>query len=410
MKKNLVLLICTLILFPCLSLWAADVGLILDTTAGYSGSQGDIVSEKDGAFDYSGSLIPWFSDFSGNNGGIYFSASARADWKNKELTWIPELLRTEVSWRSDSGEFKLGRMQYADPLGFIANGLFDGAYISMDMGGGSVSLGAWYTGLLYKERANITMTQTELELYNTALDYENFTDTYFAPRRVISALGWEHQGLFERAQVQFTLLGQFDLAKENGLYSQYAVGKLSLPISFLVFDLGGCLEAIEFLEEYRFAAAGEFGVAWMFPAARLSVLGRYSGGVPEDEESKMTAFLPLSTVYQGEILKARLSGISVASLDYLGRFHQTLSAGVTASCFMRSDLATYSGYPVITGDDTGDDKYILGSELFGRVIWAPISEMQVSVGGGAFLPALGNVARNAPLLWRVEMNLIFALF
>jgi len=413
MKKYLKLLVCILIFFPGLSLWAVDVGLILDLTAEYGDSEDNAFGKggfsKGDAFEYSGALIPWFSASSGDNSGFYFSASVRADWKNDTLSYMPELLRTEFSGHSESGEIKMGRMLYTDPLGFIVNGLFDGAYISLDIGGGSISMGAWYTGLLCKERANITMTEAELELYNTALDYENFSDTYFAPRHVVSALEWDHPGLVEQARLKLALLGQFDLSKEASLNSQYLAGRLSVPVVDLVFDLAGCLETIEYSDEYKIALAGELKFAWMFTATRLTLLGRYSSGMPQKDDSLRTAFLPLNTVYQGDILKAKLSGLSVVTLDYLCRPHRTFSLGLAGSCFIRSDLGTYNGYPVIAayGDSNG---HILGTELFGRFLWAPASDIQINLGGGAFLPAMGNVARDAPFLWRAEMNLILVLY
>lgn len=398
MKKNLLLFVCILSLFS-LSLWAKDFGLILDQSAGYGGSDG----EKE--FDYSGALIPWFSSPAGANGNVYLSASVMADYKNDEMTIIPELLRTEFTWNFNGGEFTFGRMRYADPLGFIASGLFDGAGVSLDLGGGSLSVGTWYTGLQYKERAYITMTDAEQESYNADFDFKNFSNTYFAPRRVVSTLGWEHQGLAEIVQLKLAVINQIDLVKDNKLNSQYAAAKLSVPFNAFVFDLGGCVELIEFSDETKIALAGVFGVSWTPPSARLSLSGRYSGGVAQN--GSLTAFLPLSTTYQGEILKSKLSGLSVFSLDYLRRFHKTFSAGLAASCFLRSDLGTYSGYPL--SEDAGDG-YVLGTELFGRIFWSPVSDIQINIGGGAFLPSFGNVAKDAAALWRVEINVILALY
>jgi hypothetical protein len=411
MKKNLKLL--AGIFFLCAplggTLWGADFGLILDGSAAYGDSESDLVfADKEGIFEVSGALIPWFSVLAGDTGSVYISASARADKKGDTLTLVPELLRTEFSWGFGSGEFTLGRMQYADPLGIIASGLFDGINVSIDTGGGSVSVGGWYTGYLYKERANITMTQAEAESYNTALDYEYFTDTYFAPRRVVAALGWEHQNLAELMRVQLALVGQFDLAEKDKLNSQYAAVKLSVPVDALVINLGGCLEAMEDEksdDDYNLALAGELGIAWMFPSSRISLSGRYSSGTAEN--GSLRAFLPLTTIDQGNILKAKLSGISVISLDYLNRVHRTFSAGVAASCFVRNDLGTYNAYPVTFN---ADDGYVLGTELFARLLWSPVSDVQMNLGGGGFLPVMGNTNRNAPILWHVELNLILALY
>jgi len=398
MKKNIILFLCILTLFK-LSLWSKDFGLILDQSAGFSGSDGN------NDFDYSGAIIPWFSSPAGGKGTVYFSASVMADWKNEKMTVIPELLRTEFTWNFDKGEFTFGRMRYTDPLGFIAAGLFDGAGVSLDLGGGSLSVGAWYTGLQYKERARITMTKEEYESYNTDFDFSNFSDTYFAPRRVVSALGWEHQGLAEIIQLKLAIINQSDLAKEDSLHSQYAAAKLSVPLNSFVFDLGGCLELIEFSDETKIALAGIFGISWMLPSARLSLSGRYSSGAAQD--GSLAAFIPLSTVYQGQILKAKFSGLNVFSLDYLGKFHKTFSAGLNATCFFRSDLGTYYGYPVSEG---ASDGYMPGTELYGHLHWNPVSDIQINFGGGAFLPSLGNTAKDAAALWRAEINVILALY
>jgi len=240
-----------------LSLWSKDFGLILDQNAGSGGL------EDSGRFDYSSALIPWFSSPVCGKGNIYLSASFMADFKNDAMKIIPELLRTEFTLSFNKGECTFGRMMYNDPLGFIAAGLFDGAGVSLDLCGGSFSVGIWYTGLQYKERARITMTKAEQISYN-----------------------------------------QLDLAKEDKLNSQYLAAKLSVPLNAFVFDLGGCLELIEFSDETKIALAGVFGVSWMLPSARLSLSGRYSSGVAED--GSLTAFMPLINRVSGGNTKGKI--------------------------------------------------------------------------------------------------------
>jgi hypothetical protein len=409
MKRIFILAACVLLIFlPCLS-HAQDFGLILDNSVGYGGFG------TDGAFDYVGTLIPRFSSFLGDNGDIFVSAGIKADYRRETGVFFPELLRTELSWRFGSGEIKFGRMQYADPLGFIAEGLFDGALFYLDAGGGSLSLGAWYTGLLQKNRANITMTNSEQESSSANVDYDNFFNTYFAPRRVVSALGWEHPGLGELVRVRLAILGQFDVNRKDDpdeirLHSQYLAGKIALPVRAFVFDAGGCLAAIQAGDDFNVALAGELGAAWMIPAtcwwrasfdSRLSLVGRFSSGTVED--SPVTAFLPVTTVYQGDILKAKLSGLSMISLDYTARIHRTFSANIASSCFVRSDLATYSA-------SYGDEGFFLGNEFFLRMLWSPVSDMRINLGAGVFLPSLGNAAPKAGSIWRAELNIILAVF
>jgi hypothetical protein len=393
-KKLLPCILC----FLCIRLWAADFGLILDLTPGIGGSDGC-------KFDFSGMLIPMFSVPVGD-GEIFISAGARADYQNESWDVIPELMRAEFSTRFNNLEIRLGRTQYADPLGFIADGLFDGALLSYDTDtAGTFSLGALYTGLLSKKRGKITMTLEELESSYTETDYSDFDGTYFAPRRFITSLDWKHPGLGELVRAKASFISQSDLSG-SGLHSQYFAVKFAVPVKLIVFDLGGCFELIENGAsgmETGIGLAGEFGVSCNLPGRiedRLSFRGRFSSGTVED--GSVRAFLPLTTVSQGGVLKAKLSGLSTLSLDYIARPHESFSAGLSSVYFIRSDLATYANY--------GNEGYFLGAEFFGRVIWSPVSDIQLNLGGGVFLPSMGNASQESAPLWRVELNLVLALY
>jgi hypothetical protein len=394
MGKKFLLLLFAL----CSSLYAKDFGLMLDQTIGYAGHG------SDGELEYSGTLIPRFFTPLGDNGEIYVSAGL--GWQVKPQLFIPELLRTELTWYFSKGDLAFGRMYYADPLGFIAEGLFDGAQFSFDTAIGGLSIGAWYTGLLYKDRANIAMTAEESSLEN--LDFGNFVDTYFAPRRVVSALGWEHPSLARLMRVRAALIGQFDLSKSR-LHSQYLVAKAVIPLKAFVIDLGGSVELIEAADDFGIAFAGDLGFSWMLPTSiesQLALRGRFTSGV-SDDETGLGAFLPLTTVSQGELLQARASGLSLFSLAYTARFHEKFSASLSSSYFVRSDLGTYGGYPVMASDNNG---YFLGNEFFARAFWSPSSDIMLNLGGGIFLPSMGNVAPKANKLWRVELNVILSLY
>jgi len=356
-------------LFSCPRLWAQDFGLILDQTAGL---QGD-------GFDYAGTLIPRYSVFLGDNGEFYISAGVTVESLNGTTAVIPELLRTELSWRFNSGDLKAGRMYYSAPLPFIAEGLFDGARFSFDTAVGSFNIGAMYTGLLYKKRANITMTEKELSSYSSKLDYGNFANTYFAPQRVISAFGWEYPNLLDIARVRLALLGQFDLSGA-GLNSQYLATRFTLPVKEFVVDLGGCLETIQDSGNMEVAFAGELGLGWIFPVftqSQLSLLGRFSS----------SAFQPVTNMPQGDVLKARLSGLSMVSLDYTARFNRYVSAELSSSFFL----------------DSGSS--ISGNEFFGKLYWSPVSDLWLNLGGGVFFPF-----KEAGNTWRLELNVVFSIY
>ena len=406
MKQRLKPVVFITLIFLSSSLWAQDLGLLLEQNGNYD-VRGDEWAE--GKYSYSGILIPRLSVLLGDNGEFFLNAGLR--YRINPLAYVPELLRTELIMRIGIGEFKMGRMPYQDPMGIIAAGLFDGMQFSLDSRAGTLSAGCWYTGLLYKERANIAMTDDELQSNYFPVDYNDFMNTYFAPRRILSSLGWEHPALGGLFDIKLALLGQFDMT-EADVNTQYFSVKIAIPSRFFIFDVGGCVELFglpsEYADDFNMALAAETGLTWILPTRltkHISLRGRFSSGVIKDKP--IVAFLPLSTIPQGELLEVKFSGLSIISLNFLARLHRTLSTDLSASCFVRSDLGTYANYPVIGVDSNG---YFLGTELSWQFTCSLSSGIQMNPGIGVFLPSLGDAAPKADMLWRAELNLLLSLF
>jgi len=287
-------------------------------------------------------------------------------------------------------ELSLGRISYSDPLGFIASGLFDGERFSYHTEMGTISFGAFYTGFIYKKRINIGMTDEDKKLNDIAIDYDNFSDSYFAPRRVLAALDWEHQGLGERVYARFSFLGQFDFTGAE-LYSQYITGKMIVPFKIFTISFGGCLEIVEYSDNKDIALAAELGTAWRTSSSSFSILARYSSA----KSDSMVEFKPVTTNAQGQILSEKLSGISLASMNYTARLQQTFTISFTPSYFFLSDYKNTRG------------KIFMGPEFFGAFYWSPLPDINVNLGAGVFLPSIGNVGGKT--LWRVELNLVLSM-
>ena len=370
-------LICYFI-FIRFSLFATDVGLVLDQKI----ESGDDTR-------YTGIAIPRITGLVGDKGDFYISAGFT--YQNEPSEFAPELLRTDFNWYSGGVGFTIGRMAYDDPLGYVASGLFDGGRVTFDTEAGSFSVGAWYTGLLYKKRANIEMTENEYTANNTEIDYGDFMNSYFAPRRVLAAVDWEHNGLWEKAIARLSLLGQFDLTEEK-VNSQYLAGKIIIPYRAFSFDLGGCFELIEADDKTGSAFAVEASAAWRNSVHYLSLGAKYASG----ESDTLSAFLPLTTNSQGHILEPKLSGLTIIALDYTARLHETFSAGL------------YPSYYILT--DSDNDGKTLGGEIYAALYWSPVPDVGIILGGGAFLPSLGNFAPDENAKWRVEVNVVLALF
>jgi hypothetical protein len=394
--KRIVFLL--LLIFP-VCLGAYEFGASLNQELGFGGIGS--TSET----DYTGGLVPYFSTSVGSSGDLYVSAWIKVVYEYEETVFVGEFLRTEFSWNFDKLKIRAGRIPYAAPLDFIAEGLFDGAQVSYDTNIGTFSAGGWYTGLLYKKSAKITMTPEDIVSYYTTLDYGDFPNTYFASKRMLMAAGWENSAIAGKARVRADITGQIDLNGAGIAYnSAYFSAKAVMPVKQFILSAGGCLEAAKAGDETGFGMAGELGFSWIVPASfynRLSLVGRFSSG----EAGGVNAFVPVTTKPQGDVLQARLSGISALFLDYTAQLHPTVSAGLTASYFFRNDEVTYIVYPAAGGSGSA-----LGCELFGRAVWTPFTDLSVNLGAGIFLPSMGNVNPKAGAQWRLELGLILVIY
>jgi hypothetical protein len=380
------------------ALFAFDFGIAASISTGLGGQAGD-----SDTFDFSAGLWPRFSMLIGDNGEFVANAGFSFGIINEDTFFIPELLNTELTMRFGASEIRAGRLFYSDPLSFVAEGLFDGVQFLHFNQSGHFNVGVWYTGLLYKRNAKIIMTSDDLYSYSQPVDYSDFVNTYFAPKRLVAALGWEHPSFNEFLHLNTALVAQFDLS--GNYHSQYLIATASVPLSRLRLELGGAVE-LSRVEEFGLGFAGAFGLYWLIPGhlhSMLSFTGKITGG---GSDNIISPFNPVTAKYYGFILKSRLSGLSIFTFDYSARFHQTVGASAGISYFVRSDLGTFAGYPV----EPDNEGYFLGPEIYGRVIWSPFSDLQLNFGGGVFIPALGNAGSNEPVRWKLELSISMSLF
>jgi len=401
--KKTILTLVLVILLPLSSIFAFDFGFIVNSNASYADH-----GSGDNVFEFNVDLWPRFSMLIGNSGELYISAGFTYGLDGNDFYYVPELMRTDITLRFGDMGFRAGRMFYSDPLSFISEGLFDGAQFFINTGFGRFSLGAWYTGFLYKKNANITMTEDDQTNFALALDYGDFFNTYFASNRLIAAFDWVHPSLAEILNLNFSVIAQMDfnraLTEHNSLY---VVLKAGLPLDRFLIELGASLELSQSDPGgNNMSVAGDFGFFWTLPTpfnSRLALTAKVAGGGVQD---LFTPFTPITTKYFGDVLKHSMSGLSVIGLNYTARLGQAFGTSISASYFVRNDLATYNTYPVVAGSDG----YFLGCEFFGRVVWSPLSDLQLTLGGGAFLPFLGNAGSDESIKWRIDVSAIISLY
>jgi len=407
MKKLYVFYLLLVSMLVPSAIGALDFGFLTNQYVSYGNPGGEDVLE------YRAGFVPRFSTFFGDTGSLFISGLFTIGYKDDALYYVPELLRTDFSMRFGGFGIRLGRMAYSDPLGFITEGLFDGLQLTHRSNAGQFSLGAWYTGFLYKKTVNINMNINDQTIYNEELDYKYFANTYFAPKRMFASLDWEHPSVGEVLRIKTSFMGQIDLTdKDDKIHSQYFTLKFGLPAGRFLFELGGTLgmaqeESVGSAADNYFSAAGSFELFWALPtinSSHLSFTGYYASGKMNED---FTAFIPVTTKYFGEIFQAKLTGLTVLSLNYSGRLSETFGASLSASYYVRNDLVTPNSYPI---NAAANDNFFLGAEFFARFIWSPVSDLQLNLGGGAYIPALGNVWPDEKLQWKLELTAVVSIY
>jgi len=428
-----------------------DFGILFDQyAAGYRYPEED----RDNSFEYTASLTPRVSFLLGDVGSFYTSLGFTVGYEG-EFYHVPELLRTDFSLRFGRLGFRVGRFHYSDPMGFVADSLFDGIQVTHNSPKGRFGFGTWYTGALYKKNANIIMLERDQRIYDEPVVKGEFFDTYFAPRRLLASVDWEHPSLGDLVQINTALSFQYDLTKvdfsqidftkldlsaieDNNIYhSLYYSLKIGVPVSNFLFIAGGAFETFLTFDENAInqfqsrsrarssrsgstsmvmtilsyldvALAAELVMYYTLPSSRydgvFSLTGRYASG---NDSGPFSVYTPVTTKWYGDIFQTKLSGFSMLELSYSTRFLNTLGASITGSYFIRNDLKASPGSLL---GSIGNDKKMLGGEVLGRLIFSPFSDVQYNLGIGAFIPALGNNWPGSKSIWMLSLTTVIGLY
>lgn len=179
---------------------------------------------------------PWLSLRIGNNSSLKLAVNFSFPWNEftgwQDMTFEPD--ESILYMTSGDDWLKLGRINYSDPLGVIANGLFDGIEFSRS----SLQVGAFYTGFRNKKTANIMMSPDDL------LDYGN-DEIQFAPQRIIGSLQFK---VLDNGYDSYFLLGglaQYDLRETSPLNTYYALMKIHMAGNYFSIDGGASVSFLK---------------------------------------------------------------------------------------------------------------------------------------------------------------------
>jgi hypothetical protein len=376
------------------AVFSQDFGLVLRQQALFSSGENPY-----GDIEYTGTAIPWFAAPLGEKWDIYVSGGISAAYAGEVWKPLPELYRTEFIYNPNSDlRFEAGRVSFTGSLPYTMAGLFDGASMRLNLGGGRLHAGVFYTGLLYKKAAYIVISPED------RMDY-NDDGVYFSSRRLAAGITWEQTGIFEtHNDLSVSGLCQFDLnGSDTFVHSQYLEAKFDMPLGKTVnAGFGAALEFVENPERSlyaAFAASTEF--RWMLPAAlpdMLSLGGYFSSGMWND---KVGVFVPITAQAMGKILRPELSGIALVEGAYTVRLHRRISTDFSGAYYFRTDKITYGD----TDMDIHSASPLLGAEIYGGLNWSPFSDILLSAGGGVFLPQAGKVFKDdAGIKYRITLE------
>jgi hypothetical protein len=352
-----------------------------------------------GGTEFTGTLVPWFAAPLGGRGDLYLSGGLSSWYGGEGWERIPELYRFELAWRfGPSLRLSAGRVPYREPLNLLMNGLYDGFSLEYRLGKGRLSAGAFYTGLLYKKAAYITMSPGDLDGY-----YDG--GVYFAPRRAVFSLGWELPSR-RGGVLNLGAAGQADLnGGEERVHSQYLLAGYTLPLPGRANAGAGALLGIIEDGGWGVCFAGTGELAWLPPGpvnSRVSLGASFSSG---SWGRHSRAFLPVNTIAQGKVLRPGLTGLALVEGKQRFSLHRSLLAEFQAAYLFRTDLISYTD-PDLDGDSRSP---LLGGEVYGGFTWAPSLDFSLGLGGGIFVPQWGRAfSPGAGLRWRVSLEAVFA--
>jgi hypothetical protein len=401
--------------FPGIALSAIDFGVVI----GQSGDLANLNTTSEPGLNYTGTYSSWFSTELGETASLYLSGKVsniyeNGKWKPEKPPLLPELGRTEISWQPvPSVYLEAGRLAFQDPAGIIATGFFDGIGGSVVLGRARLSTHILYTGLLYKESAKIVMSPGDADAYAVPFVFGD-PGSYFSSRRIATSISAEFSDLTPRTSLTLNTLAQFDVNNRDRdalFHSQYLTVHYT---AFLLETLNMTGAVVIGLAENRvawgdsprvhFAAAVK--ADWEVPGDLRDMLSgevRWSSGAGK----VVAAFTPMSSIAQGQVFTPKLSGLATIKGQYTARLGDTFSASLGGTYFIRTDGGTLVGadYPAST------TRRLMGGELYANVLWAPVSDVAITLGGGVFFPGLGDVfVKQAPALWKVTLGLVLTVW
>ncbi len=322
---------------------------------------------------------------------------------------------------SSALSYKLGRFYQAEFSGKVFAHRADGFLINLGIKPGNLYISTGYTGLLLKPNSRLKTT-------NADIADDNDDDIYFAPKKLISVIGFEFMDILPGQNLEITGTSVFDLRNDNlikdgdtlaeaavdgntgGKFNTFYIGTAAdgSISSNIFYDLYGYLQLGKILtvdgSKYKNKAVTAFltgadlkyfnrnllysqiTASFLYASGDDDAVSIYEGNT----SGKSTNFIPVSETSKGFIFAPKLSNIMTAGLEYsikpFGNKKSMLSniqVILGSNMFFRATKGAISEQQKI---NTSSDKKYLGTEIDLGINLRPSSDFGIVLKGGAFIP------------------------
>jgi len=317
----------------------------------FSSIYASVVYEFSGTFYYQpdqpAALRPWSI------------TAGRVEWEG----FLPLGTGSSLGW-------SLGRVPFSDYSGRVVSGLLDGAKAVVSLGSVQLSAAVAYTGLTFKDDARIAIdADDEARLASTEQGWPG----EFAPQRLLASLGVRANELLPLHDFGLDAWAQFDLEAQGvATHTQYLEpfieGRAGRSFRWRLWGVAELGQDPSFF--YAMAAGAR--LRYSLPEAlglRVAASGNWASG-DYDADGPMRAFKPIRAGTVATIATTAFTDALGCALDVSISPLRGLSVGAGgAAIFKPGDAVPYRG-----------------AEAQARVAYKPVSDVALSLSGGAFFP------------------------
>jgi hypothetical protein len=344
------------------------------------------------------------------------------------------------------GRFVLSEFTY-----LVLDHPLDGIRLVYNLPAAVITVGAGYTGLLFKEPSLIRMSRSD----TTDLDDE---DSYLAPPRLIELVEAIFPELIRSQDFTVSLIAQQDLRRsvieageENAVVTGLSGGRLhsfylglglsgalgtALPLYSELYAYAGTGTALSYVDDPasgtgfswqvkpQLSFLGGGGLSYFLKgAAKSRITGSllFSSGDSDADtfregntDGMYTQFVPISRPEFGLLFSPQLGNMILASLGYSfapfsspdSALSEKLRIELNAMSFLRPTTGASSG----TGIDPLSDAYYLATEVDGIIKYRPFSDLAVVLSTGLLVPnpeAFSGEYTRLQFLGRLELSFSF---